>query len=150
MCEYVDYPPKYGHGFAVLCSTFAVSQILADPCDFFTHILLCCFAGGVGYPKYGICPIFSSQISNKNILIVVSFSCGLIQNYIQAIWSKFWNIYQGIILNLGLNHMQYAVLPSNQSKIVWFVQLSRNMNCAITYIYVHKKYFSFMTSTSLV
>ena len=49
MCDYVDYPKKYGHGFAVLCSIFAVSHILADSCDFFTHILLWYFAGGVGY-----------------------------------------------------------------------------------------------------
>ena len=28
------------------------------------------------------------------------------------------NIYQGFILNLGLNHMQYAVFTSNQSKNV--------------------------------
>ena len=49
------------------------------------------------------------------------------------------NICQGFILNLGLNHMQYAVFNSNQSKNVWFVQLIRNMNGAITYIYFHKK-----------
>ena len=48
------------------------------------------------------------------------------------------NIYQGFILNLGLNHMQYAVFISNQTKNMWFVPLIRNMNCAITYIYVHK------------
>ena len=49
------------------------------------------------------------------------------------------NIYQGFILNLGLNHMQYAAFTSNQTKNVWFVPLIRNMNCAITYIYMHKK-----------
>ena len=38
---------------------------LVDSCDFLTHIILCCFNGGVGYTKYGIFPIFSSQISNK-------------------------------------------------------------------------------------
>ena len=65
MCDYVDYPPKYGHGFAVLCSIFAASHILADSCDFFTHILLWRFAGGVGYTNYGIFPTFSLQISNK-------------------------------------------------------------------------------------
>ena len=48
------------------------------------------------------------------------------------------NIYQGFILNLGLNLMQYAVFTSNQTKTMWFVPLVRNMNCAITYIYVHK------------
>ena len=51
MCDYVDYPQKYGHGFAVLCSIFPVSHILLDLYNFFTHILLCCFAGGVGYTK---------------------------------------------------------------------------------------------------
>ena len=69
MCDYVDYPKKYGHGFAVLCSIFAVSHILVDSCDFFTHIRLCCFTGGVGYTKYGIFPTFSSQISNKKHFI---------------------------------------------------------------------------------
>ena len=49
------------------------------------------------------------------------------------------NIYQGFILNLGLNHMQYAAFISNQIKNVWFVPRIRNMSCAITYIYVHKK-----------
>ena len=48
------------------------------------------------------------------------------------------NIYQGFILNLGLNHMQYAVFTSNLTKNMWFVPLIRNMNCAITYIYIHK------------
>ena len=79
MRDYVDYPPKHGHGFDVLRSIFAVSHILADSCDFYTHILLCCFAGGVGYAKYGIFSTFSSQISKKNILMFVSFSCGLVQ-----------------------------------------------------------------------
>ena len=36
--------------------------------------------------------------------------------------------------------MQYAVFTSNQTKNMWFVPLIRNMNCAITYIYVHKSY----------
>ena len=45
------------------------------------------------------------------------------------------NIYQGFMLNLGLNHMQYAVFTGNQTKNVWFVSLIRNMKCAITYIY---------------
>ena len=49
------------------------------------------------------------------------------------------NIYQGFTLNLGLNPMQYAVFTSNQTKNMWFIPLIRNMNCAITYIYVHKK-----------
>ena len=49
------------------------------------------------------------------------------------------NIYQGFISNLGLNHMQYAVFTSHQTKNVWFVPLIRNMNCAITYIYIHKE-----------
>ena len=35
--------------------------------------------------------------------------------------------------------MQYVVFTSNQRKNMWFVPLIRNMNCAITYIYVHKK-----------
>ena len=81
MCDYVDYPPKYGHRFAMLCSIFAASHSLADSCDFFTHIILCCFAGGVGYTKYGLFPTLSLQISNKNILIFVSFSCELIQTH---------------------------------------------------------------------
>ena len=50
------------------------------------------------------------------------------------------NIDQGFILNLGLNHMQYAVFTSNQRKNVWFVPLTRNMNCTITYTYIHKNY----------
>ena len=50
------------------------------------------------------------------------------------------NIYKGFILNLGLNHMQYAVFISNQTKKMWFVPLIRNMNCAIFYIYVQKSY----------
>ena len=35
--------------------------------------------------------------------------------------------------------MQYAVFTNNQSKNMWTPPLIRNMNCAITYIYVHKK-----------
>ena len=58
MCDYVDYPQKYGHGFAVLCYIFVVSHILADSCNLFPHILLCYFAGAVGYAKYGIFPTF--------------------------------------------------------------------------------------------
>ena len=65
MRDYVDYPKNYGHSFGVLRSILAVSHILTDSCDFCTHILLCCFAGGVGYVKYGMSPTFSSQISNK-------------------------------------------------------------------------------------
>ena len=49
------------------------------------------------------------------------------------------NIYQGLILNLGLNHMQYAIFTRNQTKNMWFIPLIRNMNCVVTYIYVHKK-----------
>ena len=49
------------------------------------------------------------------------------------------NIGQGFILNLVLNHIQYAVITNNQSKDTWFVPLLRNMNCAITYTDVHKK-----------
>ena len=67
MCDYVDYPRKYGHGFAVLCSIFAVSHILADSSDLFTHVLLCCFIYGVEYTKYGIFPTFSSQTSDKKL-----------------------------------------------------------------------------------
>ena len=47
MYDYVDSPQKYGHGFAVLFY-FALSHILADSSNFFTHILLFCFAGSVG------------------------------------------------------------------------------------------------------
>ena len=50
------------------------------------------------------------------------------------------NIYQGFILNLGLNHKQYAVFISNQTKNMWFVPLIRNMNCAIIYIFVQKSH----------
>ena len=46
--------------------------------------------------------------------------------------------------------MQYAVFISDQTKNMWFVPLIRNMNCAITYIYVHKKIILFMASTSMV
>ena len=49
------------------------------------------------------------------------------------------NIYQGFISNLGLNHMQYAVFTSNQTKNMWFVPLIRNMNCAITYTNIYTK-----------
>ena len=110
---------------------------LVDSCDFFTHILLFCFAGGVGYTKHGIFPTFSSQISNKNILIFVSFSCVLIltSKPHEANSGTYANIYQGFISNLGLNHMQYTVFISNQTKNMWFVPPIRNMNCAITYIY---------------
>ena len=142
MCDYVDYPRKYGHGFAVLCSIFAVSRILADSCDFFTYIILCCFVGGVGYTKNGIFPTFSPQISNKKHFTFVSFSCGLMQitsKPSEANSGTYGNIYQGFILNLGLNCMQYAFFTSNQSKNMWFTPLIRNMNCAITYMHVHKK-----------
>ena len=126
----------------IMCSTFAASHILADSCDFFTHILLCRFAGGVGYTEYGIFPTFSLQISNKQ---KNWFSLGFHVNW-HKLTSKppeansgtHANIYQGLILNLGLNHMQHAILTRNQTKNMWFVPLIRNMNCAITYIYVHK------------
>ena len=65
-------------------------------------------------------------------------------------FAPYANIYQGFILNLGLNHMQYAVFTNNQTKNMWFVPLIRNMNRAITYIYVHEKVILFMTSTSMV
>ena len=46
------------------------------------------------------------------------------------------NIYQGFILNLGLNHMQYAVFTSNQTKNMWFVPLIKNMNVPLlTFMY---------------
>ena len=79
MRDYVDYPQEYGHGFDVLRFIFAVSHILADSCDFYNYILLCSLVGVVGYAKYGIFLTFSSQISNKSILIFLSFSCGLVQ-----------------------------------------------------------------------
>ena len=49
------------------------------------------------------------------------------------------NIYQGFILNLGLNHTQYAVFTSNQTKNMWFVPLIRNMNCAILLTFMYTK-----------
>ena len=58
----------------------------------------------------------------------------------EATYGTYANIYQGFILNLGLNLMQYAVFTSNHTKSMQFVPLIRNMNCAITYIYVHKSY----------
>ena len=115
---------------------------LVDSCDFFTHILLFCFAGGVGYTKYGIFPTFSSQISNKKFSFSLVFHVDwykLRRKPPEANSGTYTNIYQGFTLNLGLNPMQYAVFTSNQTKNKWFVPLIRNMNCAITYIYVHKK-----------
>ena len=84
---------------------------------------------------------FSSQISNKKNFVY----------FFRVDWYKFTskpseansgtyaNIYQSFISNLGLNHMQYAVFTSNQTKNMWFVPLIRNMNCAVTYIHIHKK-----------
>ena len=46
------------------------------------------------------------------------------------------NIYQGFILNLGLNHIQYAVFTSNQTKNMWFVQLIRTWTVPLlTFMY---------------
>ena len=81
MCDYVDYPPKYGHGFAVLCSIFAVSRILADSRDFFTPILLCCFAGGVVYTNMAYFRHSYHKYLTKNIWIFVSLSCGLMHTH---------------------------------------------------------------------
>ena len=84
---------------------------------------------------------FHHKDLTKNILIFVGFSCGLMQTHSkppEANSGTYANIYQGFILNLGLNHMQYAVFISNQTKNTWFVPLIRNTNCAITYIYVQK------------
>ena len=64
----------------------------------------------------------------------------LTSKHSEATSGTYANIYQGFILNLGLNLMQYAVFTSNQTKKMLFVPLIRNMNCAITYIYVHKSY----------
>ena len=46
---------------------------------------------------------------------------------------------QGSILNQVLNDKQYNVCTSDQSKIMEFLPLIRNMNGAITYICVHEK-----------
>ena len=73
MCDYVDYPPKYGHCFAMLCSIFIVSHILTDSYDFFIHILLCCFAGGEGIQRMAYFQHFHHKSLTKNILIVISF-----------------------------------------------------------------------------
>ena len=135
--------PHNMHMVLLWCVFFAVSHILADVCDFFIHNLLCCFAGSMGYTKYGIFPTFSSEISNKNISIFVSFYVNwykLANKPSDANSGTYANIDQGFILNLGLNHIQHAVFTSNQSKHMWFAPLIRNMNCTITYTYVHKNY----------
>ena len=46
------------------------------------------------------------------------------------------NIYQSFILNLGLNHMQYPVFTSNQTKNMWFVPLIKTWTVpSLTFIY---------------
>ena len=142
MCDYVDYPKKCGHGFVVLCSIFAVSHILVDSWDFFTQILLCCFDGGVGYiQSKAYFRHFHRKYLIKNWFSLVFYVhwYKLTSKPSEANSGTYANIYQGFISNLGLNHMQYAVFTSNQTKNVWFVPLIRNMNCAITYTYIHKK-----------
>ena len=139
MCDYVDYPKKIWTPFC--CAVLYVCCVthLIDSCDFLTHILLCCFAGGVGYTKYGILLTFSSQISNQKHSNFHWFFMWIDTNsQVRPLKQILGLIYQGSILNLGLNHMQYAVFISNQTKNMWFVPLIRNMNCAITYIYWHK------------
>ena len=83
MCDYVDYPPQNsGHGFAVLCSISAVSRISVDSCDFFTHIFFCVASLVVwGIQSKGYFRHFHHKYVTKNILIFVSFSCGLIQTH---------------------------------------------------------------------
>ena len=54
----------------------------------------------------------------------------------EANFGTYANIYKGLISNLGLNPVQFADFTSNQSKNMWFMPLIRNMNCAITYMYV--------------
>ena len=143
MYDYVEYPPKYGHSFVALYFVFALSHILADSWDFFTHNLLCCFAGSVGYTNHGIFLTFSSQISHKNIIIFVSFFIRdwyiLVSKPSEAHSGTYANSDQGFPLNLDLNHMQYAIFIWNPSKDTWFVPLMRNMNYAIIYMYVRKK-----------
>ena len=81
---------------------------------------------------------FHHKLPTKNILIFVSFHVDwykLTSKPPEANSGTYANIYQGFILNMGLNHMQYIVFTSNQTKNMWFVPLNRNMNCAITYIY---------------
>ena len=93
---------------------------------------------------YKVRHTLSSQISNKNINILILLVSHmdwykLTSKPSEANSGTYANIYQGFILNLGLNHMQYAVFTSNETNNMWFVPLIRNMNCAITYIYAHKK-----------
>ena len=132
MCDYADHPKRHGYGFAVLCSIFAVSHILVVMWFLYPYasVLLHCCCGVYKVKR-------TSDIFITNIFHVDRYK--LTSKPSEANSGTYANIYRGFILNLGLNHMQYAVFTSIQTKDMWFVPLIRNMNYATTNIYVHKK-----------
>ena len=141
---------KYGHGL-LCCMDTVCCAVLYFRC--ITHLstfmwflypyssaLLRWWCGGIQSKAYF--QYFHHKLLTKSILISLVFHVDwykLTSKPSEANSGTYANIYQGFILNLGLNHMQYAVFTSNQTKNMWFVPLIRNMNCAITYIYVRKK-----------
>ena len=121
--------PKIWTYFAVICSIFTVSHILADSCVFLPMFF--CIAS---LAVWGIQSMAYFHFHHKYVTKTFKFSlvfhvdCDkLTSKPSEANSGTDANIYQGFISNLG------------QSKNMWTAPLIRNMNCAITYIYVHKK-----------
>ena len=118
MCDCVDFPQKYGHGFAVLCSIFAVSHILVDSCDYLP--IFFCVASLVvwGIQSMAYFRHFHHKYLTKTFQFSLVFRVDwykLTSKSSEANSGTYANIYQDFILNLGMNHMQYAVFASNQT-----------------------------------
>ena len=139
MCDYVDYPPKIWTRFccAVLyfrCIThFSRFMWFLYP---YSSMLLRCWCGV--YKVRHTSRHFYHKCLTKKFQFSLVFHVDWYKLTNKPSEANSLNIYQGSMLNLGLNHMQYAVFTSNQTKNMWFVPLIRNINSAITYIYVHK------------
>ena len=94
------YPQKYGHGFVLLCFIFAVSHILVDSCDSYTHILLLRWYCVV-YKSWHISDIFIANII-KTLAFPIFFHVDWHKLASNSCESTYANIDQGFILNLGL------------------------------------------------